>query len=179
MSNVQGPFGSYPFGTVGAVLNAAVRAERVPLSIVERLRVDGKCLLEGTKIVALYDWFDGLRNPVFRWTPEWRQYSKHSCIVDAGKLKFQARPCLTVHGYPGLQFQDDQATPEVHAFLCGMLTNNMRDPCYEISRNACSFFQSGYQDKNSRFFMIEFHRVSGVQVFVDYFNANFIGEYDD
>lgn len=179
---INGPFGNYAWGTSGAVLNAAVRQENLPLSKVEDLQIGeyrageyGTLTYRGN-VVARYKWIDGITYPIFSWVgEEFNLYNQHSFVLqkdDTFKPKFRLSLCC--HGTPAFQISGEQATPELHQFLHGMLTNWTKDPCYEIHQNAGAFFQGGSHDPDGQFIMIEFWKPAGAEAFMKYLNENYV-----
>ena len=182
--NFSGPFGSYPHGSLGAVLNAACEFERVPLTKVERLQLGAApsefgqrlgTLWDRGKVVANYAWFDDIRQPLFRWTdPDYREFNDHRMVVAPGGAKrVEFRPTLCVHETPALEVFGEIATPELYDFLLGMFTNLMTDPRYRIQKDAGAFFQGGHGRPDDGWFLIEFWRHAGAKPFIDYVNENY------
>ena len=175
MENIEGPFGSYPHGTHGAVLNAAVRIENIPLNRVEHFTLgEHNTIKVGDKLVGRYKWFEDITQPLFIWLDsEYRAYAQHRFVSDNGVLIPKFRLTLCVQGSPAFEIDGPNATPELHEFLMGMLTNWTLDPCYDIHQEAGAFFQGGAHAPDGQFFMIEFWKPKGIQAFMDYLNNNY------
>lgn len=181
---INGPFGSYVWGTFGAVLNSAIRNENIPLSKAEDLILLKYDQREGgtiayrkeSNIVARFKWVEGISYPIFSWMgEEFSLYNQHSFVMqkdDTLKPKFRLSFCC--HGTPAFQISGEQATPELHQFLHRMLTNWTKDPCYEIHQNAGAFFQGGSHDPDGQFIMIEFWKPAGAEAFMKYLNENYV-----
>ena len=168
-----GPFGTHEKGDPGHVLNALVAAA-VPVNIVDQLRFgkNEEILLNGV-VFANYKYFPGIAKPLFRFQDE--EYNAQGFLVEAdGSLTAKFHLSLSVHGTADLVVAGVPATPELHDFLCGMLTNWTTDVRYEIHKAAGAFFQCGYGSPKGEYFYIEFWRPSGAEAFVDYINDNYV-----
>ena len=171
---INGPFGSYDWGTPGALLNSLVRNENVPVNRVEHFRIGTADINEGNERVAFFKWFEGISTPCLQWVvPSARAYREPKVIVKNGISVPQFRPSLCVHGTPALEVDGEWATPALHWFLQGMLTNFMDDERYAIHKAAGAFFQGGYVSPNDGWFLIEFWKPEGVEAFIQYVNEHY------
>ena len=174
MNTVEGPFGSYDHGAPGAVLNHLVRGENVPLSIVETLQIGNKVIMKGNEQVGMFKWFDGISTPCVLWlVPSAHAYREPKVIIKNGISVPQFRPSLCVHGTPALEVNGEWATPALHWFLQGMLTNWTDDERYKLHQAAGAFFQGGHSDPNGKWFLMEFWKPEGVEAFIQYINEHY------
>lgn len=171
---INGPFGSYDWGTPGALLNSLVRKENVPVNRVEHFRIGAADISEGSERVAFFKWFKGISTPCLQWVvPSARAYREPKVIVKNGISVPQFRPSLCVHGTPALEVDGEWATPALYYFLKGIFTNWMDDPRYTMHREAGAFFQGGYDRPNDNWFLIEFLNTRGVERFIEYVNEHY------
>lgn len=147
-TTISGPFGNYEWGTAGAILNAAVRNEHLPLYIVEcsaigEISNDGIGVLKhGGEVICRYKWFKGINYPIFQWMGKYITYRQHTFILfEDNKLKANFRLSLSSSDTVALVIADRQATPSLHKMLKSMITDDQTDPCYEISKNAGAVFR--------------------------------------
>ena len=174
MNTVEGPFGSYDHGAPGAVLNHLVRGENVPLSIVETLQIGKEVIMKGNEQVGMFKWFDGISTPCVLWlVPSAHAYREPKVIIKNGISVPQFRPSLCVHGTPALEVNGEWATPALHWFLQGMLTNWTDDERYKLHQAAGAFFQGGHSDPNGKWFLMEFWKPEGVEAFIQYINEHY------
>ena len=174
MNTVEGPFGSYDHGTPGAVLNHLVRGENVPLSVVETLQIGKEVIMKGNEQVGMFKWFDGISTPCVLWlVPSAHAYREPKVIIKNGISVPQFRPSLCVHGTPALEVSGEWATPALHWFLQGMLTNWTDDERYKLHQAAGAFFQGGHSDPNGKWFLMEFWKPEGVEAFIQYINEHY------
>lgn len=176
VKNISGPFGHYPWGSVGAVLNSAVNDEHVSLTNVENFRIADRTIEMSGKTVGRFRWFDGLDRPLFMWMGELANHRQQDTVVniDNGKdLSPAFRLSLSCHDMPAFEINGELATPQLHEFLMGMLTNWMDDPRYKIHKDAQAFFQGGYDRPDDKWFLIEFWNPKGAQAFIDYMNEHY------
>ena len=103
------------------------------------------------------------KTPIFQFCSDWQEEYLHQIKPKnkGGVSKVHFKISLTTYGTPGLVVSGKLATPELHEKLSQTLTNFMPDPWYHISQDAGAFFQSGSNDPNSGFFMIEFWKPAG------------------
>ncbi len=177
LKNISGPFGHYPWGSTGALLNSAI-AEGIPMTTVENFIINGdRTVSMGGRVVGRYRWFQGIDKPLFQWfVEELAPFNKQLFEVnpDTGEKKPLFKLSLNCHDMPAFEIHGDDAVPELHRFLNGMLTNWMDDPRYKIHQAAGAFFQGGSHDPNGHWFMIEFWKSEGAQAFVDYMNEHYM-----
>lgn len=184
MSTFYGPFGKAPHGSSQALLNHLSRSFQVPTTVLEQLQIDDWQIKYEGKMIGRYKWFDEIDRPLVKWSvAEFDRYSAHSFIhheqkdeKTGGVSRFflpKFGPTLSCHGTPVFEISGNRATPELYDFLWGMLTNNIRDERYKISKDAGALFQGGYGSRDGKWFMIEFWRPEGVEEFIDYLNNNY------
>lgn len=185
-SKISGPFGSYDWGTAGAILNSLCKHYNIPLPTVERLRIDKGELTENDKLFANYKWIEGIERPLFRFS-DYVTYGRQNRFVE-GKPKFHLE--LYVHNNPGFvvsEFRDKKLfTPELWQFVDRMMSANIshmsehpseyekkEHEMYQLRQAAGAFFQGGASGPDQKFIYIEFWKPEGAQAFVDYINENF------
>lgn len=176
MPEISGPFGKYPWGSLGGLLNEA-HAVGVPITIAEDLRLQNEGELHyREECCGYYKWYVGIDYPLYLWVGEkFQSYNQQIVVVYPEKkvMKPKFRLTLCTHRTPAFEISGDLATPELHEFLKAMLTNWMDDPRYKLNQNAGAFFQGGSHDPNGKWFLIEFWKPEGAQAFVDYINEHF------
>lgn len=172
---INGPFGSYDWGSPGALLNSLVRSERVPLNRAEHLQIkDSGEIYEGKTRLAFYKWFEGISTPCLHWVdPSAHSYAEAPGVSKNGVIVPKFKPSLCVHGTPALEVSDNWATPALHYFLRGMLTNYTDDERYKLHQAAGAFFQGGHNDPNGKWFLVEFWKPEGVETFIQYINEHY------
>ena len=171
---IGGPFGSYDWGTPGALLNSLVRKENVPVNRVEHFRIGAADINEGSEQVAFFKWFEGISTPCLHWlVPSAQAYREPKVIIKNGISVPQFRPSLCVHGTPALEVNGEWATPALHWFLQGMLTNYITDIRYGLKNEAGAFFQGGSGQPNGGWFLIEFWKPKGAEAFIQYVNEHY------
>lgn len=178
--SVQESVAEHVWGTNHAVFSAMMTNEGLDEETIQRLVIENNSnLLSGIikhqgVIVGAFKWFEGLDVPCFRWQVEkFRKYSFHKKIVVDGVERIKFRPSLSPHDTVGLIVDGELATPELHQFLMGMLTNWMDDPRYALHREAQAFFQGGSNDPDGGWFYMEFWNPVGVKPFIDYVNEHY------
>lgn len=54
--NINGPYGSYKSGSIGAVLNSLSKAYQIPTYQIDRLTFDNGKAYDGTRLYGTYSW---------------------------------------------------------------------------------------------------------------------------
>ena len=177
---VQEFLNEHVWGTLSALRSAMVINEGIDSETVKELVLESKTTpYQGVinyhgVIVGAFKWFEGLDEPCFRWQgEEFGKHSRHKKVVVDGVERIKFRPSLSYHDTVGLIVEGKFATPELHQFLMGMLTNYMDDPRYEIHRKANAFFQGGSNDPDGGWFYVEFWNPAGVEAFINYVNEHY------
>lgn len=170
---IPGPFGNYDHGTPGAVLNAAVRYENVPLHKVERFQVGDGVITDGVNIIARYKWFDGLDHPCFYWLGEYRRYSEFRMQDRDGKQVPKFRATLTCHGTVGLEVNKELAVPALYQFINKTKSSHSNKEGHSVYESCGAMCHGGCHDNDGRRILLEFWKPEGVQAFVDYLNENY------
>lgn len=171
---MQGPFGDYQGECMGSLLNTIVRVENIPMHIAEDVYTEDGFVKDHGNTLGQYCWFPELNKYLFYWYN--RTYNQQQMIIGQDfklKAKFRLQlslnrmACIHVSGFEPEQMK------EIKTFICSMLINYMKDPCYKLSQDAGAFFQSGSEKEVPDYILIEFWKPEGAQAWVDYFNANF------
>lgn len=178
---VSGPYGGYPANTVGGVLNTLVRYYEIPLTFVEDVKFGSENSLHYRgEVVGYWKYFEGISHPLVRFVGGWADYyGRNRVICDLDEQgnevrRLEAKIFLSHHGSPGIIFNADLATPELHKFLVyPMFSQFTNDETYKLKSDAGAFFQGGYADPDGKWFYIEFWQPKGVEAFVDYLNKHY------
>lgn len=165
---INGPYGEYPRKSMGGILNSLHEYYGIPIFKLDDMTFgDGVIQYSGARIGA-YRWFDGITPVMVRWeTPEFRVYLEDKSIAPEFKLT------MNCHDMPAFEISGELATPELHSFLMGMLTNRSDDPRYKLNQEAAGFFQGGSHAPDGGWFMLEFWRPEGAEAFMKYINENY------
>ena len=166
---VSGPFGSYTRECAGYILNALC-ALGVPINIVGDIRIgDPRGLLLHSEIFADYKYFPGIEQPLFRFHN--KAFGQQRFIrLEDNSIKPNFHLSLGKNGVASLNIDEHSVTSELHAFLCGMFTNRVKDPRYDLHHKAGAFFKGDPGETLT----IEFWKPSGAEAFVDYVNDHFV-----
>ncbi len=173
----SGPFGNFPWGSSGYVLNALCELG-VPMNVVKSLIINGKhCLIKDQKVYARYAFFPGVDEPLFRFNGYDYNHQKFDVQPDGTRIpRFHLQ--LSNNDSPGLIFSEKTFPKEhmkdLHKFLTKTLVEiRLKEKADEVRIKSGSFFQSGYHDPDIDYIFIEFWNFIGAQGFVDYVNENF------
>lgn len=146
-----------------ALFECGIPAEEVKELVITRTKI----LKEGC-VFADYDYFSEIEQPLFRF-----QVPRFCNLQDkrTGHYKLVLGP----HSHPSLILQGkDHATLIAWQTVNRCLTNYIKDPFYELSRNAGAFFQGGSSNPEQEYIYVEFWKFKGAQAWLDAFNTELI-----
>jgi hypothetical protein len=146
-----------------ALFECGIPAEEVKELVITRTKI----LKEGC-VFADYAYFSEIEQPLFRF-----QVPRFCNLQDkeTGKYKLVLGP----HSNPALILQGtDHATLIAWQTVNRCLTNYIKDPFYELSRNAGAFFQGGGSNPEQEYIYVEFWKYKGAQAWLDAFNDELI-----
>lgn len=181
---VSGPFGKYPHGSTGAVLNTLCTVYDVPLTRVENLQIGFSgnygigTLVYQNETVGHFKWFKGINHACIRFMhSDWNGYGKQSrwVVNEKGLLTPKFKLTLGVHYLPTFEIEGEYATEDLYAFInYPMFSNYMDEPCYRLTKDSGAFFQGGSHDPKGGWFIIEFWRPEGAQAWLEYLNTHYV-----
>ena len=140
---------------------------------------DGEVTL-GDRLFARYRYFDGIEQPLFRFTHDAVAGShpgpmRHTWVRDENNvLRPRFRLGLSVHDTPSLEVYGVDATAELHRYIGRVMLTQWSDrETYRLSQAAGAFFQGGSEDENGECIYIEFWKPAGAEAWVDYLNSTY------
>lgn len=136
----------------------------IPVEEVNELVVTATKILKEGSIFADYIYFEGIEQPLFRF-----QVPSFCNLQDkeTGKYKLVLGP----HCNPSLILQGaEHASLVAWQTVNRCLTNYIKDPFYDLSRNAGAFFQGGSSSPKQEYIYVEFWTFKGAQAWLDGFN---------
>lgn len=125
---------------------------------------NGEILNRHNRVIGRYRYFDEVGE----------YYISYGDEIQSHRSGF--KPCLSNNMLPAFQVYGAKATPRLHAFIKSMMTNQMTDPCYKLSRDAGAFFQGGSNDPEAGWFLIEFWNPKGVKAWMEHLNQHYRNE---
>lgn len=159
----RGPFGHYTRGGMGHILNNLVHFG-VPLSVAESVTVgDGEIKLKD-KSFALYKYFDGIDQPLFKFNDPAYQNR-----VNPANGNYQLT--MGSHMSPALVLTGEfNASYLAWETVKRCMTNYTPDPFYKLSQDSGAFFQGGSNNQGGEYIYVEFWKPAGAQAWVDAFS---------
>lgn len=164
------------------IIDAMVQREGIPADKVHDMEVTPMNIRmevrqgNGVESVCLadYRYFDGIDYPLFLWKhPSVAEYIGQRILTQPnGFLKADFRLNYTHHNTLGFIISGENASPLIHTAIMRMLTNWTNDPRYDLTKDAGAFFQGGSNDRNGKWFYVEFWKPEGAQAWMDQFNLD-------
>lgn len=162
----------YPRQSLGHVLYY-LRQWGIPERIAGDVTVSRDELTYGGKRFAIFRYFDGIEQPLFRFTDEVYnqqrlQLNEDGTLTPLFRLNLSSHltPCFEIHGH--------EATQELYQFLVSrLMSSDIRDPGYRVKTDSGAFFQGGYGNPTGKWFYIEFQIARNAQKAVDFINENY------
>jgi len=169
---------SYPRKSLGHVLHH-LRKWGVPETIagyvtLEEVTAEGGNLYQSREVFADFRYFDGIEQPLFRFSNRLFLQQQFVIADDQKFLRPEFRLSLGPHDNPALEIYGPIVSSELHKFISGVVgCQFVNEPEYKIKTAAAAFFQGGSAGPEERRIYIEFWKPDGAQAFIDYINTNY------
>lgn len=173
----SGPFGHYDRGTTGHLLNSLTNYYKIPLQVVECLRIGNDGTINGWRegTFGRFKYLDGIETPLVSFNTHLGK--NQPCYHDTEKNVMVPRFILHLSDgdLPCLQICPSKSTDGLFNFLCGLEEyEHLVDEQLDFNINAGTVLKSGFINPDSNNgFVVEFTKPSGVCAWLDYLNDHF------